>query len=162
VTGCTDDRLIRTATLDESDVLSAIAYAAKAHWGYPRSVLATWTQDLRVSRESISRDPTFVCQTQGEVAGFCQLTLSGGRCELQHLWVSPRFMGRGIGRALLARAAMQAREWGVGDIAIDADPNAERFYVACGAVRTGEKAAPIEGEPQRIRPQLRLDVLESD
>jgi GNAT superfamily N-acetyltransferase len=149
---------IRTASIDETDELSAIAYAAKAHWGYPGSVLAMWAPELRVSRESIVRDPTFVCEMQRAVAGFCQLSRDCHHCELQHLWVAPKFMRLGVGRALLARAAVQAREWGVGGIAIDADPNAEPFYVACGAVRTGEKAAPIEGRPQRIRPQLRLDV----
>jgi hypothetical protein len=37
---------------------------------------------------------------------------------------------------------------------IDSDPNAEPFYLACGAERTGAIPAPIAGQPARVRPQL--------
>ena len=47
---------------------------------------------------------------------------------------------------------------GVANLAIDADPNAEAFYLANGARRVGEDAAPIEGLPGRTRPQLLLPV----
>jgi len=39
-------------------------------------------------------------------------------------------------------------------VTVDADPNAESFYLACGADRCGEVPAPIRGEPGRVRPQL--------
>lgn len=37
---------------------------------------------------------------------------------------------------------------------VDADPNAESFYLESGAVRRGVVPAPIPGEPERVRPQL--------
>jgi hypothetical protein len=37
---------------------------------------------------------------------------------------------------------------------VDADPHAERFYLACGAVSIGTVAAPIAGQPDRVRPQF--------
>jgi hypothetical protein len=43
-------------------------------------------------------------------------------------------------------------------LAIDADPNAEAFYLAKGARRIGEIAAPIEGHPDRVRPQMLLPI----
>jgi GNAT superfamily N-acetyltransferase len=78
--------------------------------------------------------------------------------ELDHLWVSPSFARQGIGRALLTHAVNTARLAGVSSIAIDADPNAEAFYVACGAVRRGVVPAPIQGNPARVRPQLSLEI----
>ena len=68
-------------------------------------------------------------------------------------------MRRGIGRALLAHAAGTARAGGDSAILIDADPNAEAFYLACGAARGGSVAAPIASEPERVRHQLSLQVL---
>jgi hypothetical protein len=65
---------------------------------------------------------------------------------------------RGIRRALLAHAVNTACLAGASSIVIDADPNAEPFYVACGAVRQGIVAAPIAGDPARVRPQLSLRV----
>ena len=43
-------------------------------------------------------------------------------------------------------------------LTIDADPNAELFYLAYGAIRTGTIAAPIEGVPDRVRSQLHFRV----
>jgi GNAT superfamily N-acetyltransferase len=149
---------IRKAEPAESDALSAIAYASKAHWGYAPAVLDSWRHDLSVSADSIARHPTFVCEVRGEIAGFYQLMLSEGECGLEHLWVHPSFMGKGIGRSLLAHAVEHAARCGAKHVVIDADPNAERFYLACGAVRCGAVAAPIEGEPGRVRPQLRISV----
>ncbi|HKH46324.1 MAG TPA: GNAT family N-acetyltransferase [Thermoanaerobaculia bacterium] len=149
---------IRQAEPSESDALSAIAYASKAHWGYTPAVLDSWRHDLTVSADSIARHPTFVCEVRGERAGLCQLILGEGECSLEHVWVHPSFMGQGVGRSLLAHAVKHAARCGAKHVAIDADPNAEQFYLACGAVRCGAMAAPIEGEPERVRPQLRISV----
>jgi ribosomal protein S18 acetylase RimI-like enzyme len=147
---------IRKAEIAESDRLSAIAYASKAHWGYAPAVLDSWRHDLSISADSIARHPTFVSEAQGELAGFYQLILGEGECSLEHLWVHPLFMGKGVGRSLLAHAVEQAAQCGAQHVVIDADPNAERFYLACGAVRCGAVPAPIEGEPERVLPQLRI------
>jgi hypothetical protein len=48
---------------------------------------------------------------------------------------------------------------GASGLLIDADPNAELFYIACGATRFGEIPAPITGQPDRVRPQLELQRL---
>src|SRR5687768_91964 len=63
---------VRPAIEEEGSALSAIAYAAKAHWGYPASVLAAWAPDLTISAESVARHPTFVCEVEGLLAGFYQ------------------------------------------------------------------------------------------
>ncbi len=94
------------------------------------------------------------------MVGFYLLIPGANAWALEHLWVAPKFARRGIGRALLAHAVSAARHAGATAFVIDADPNAERFYVACGAVREGAVAAPIEGDPARIRPQLLLRLTE--
>ena len=43
-------------------------------------------------------------------------------------------------------------------LAIDSDPNAEPFYLACGALRFGSVPASLRDQPDRFRPQLRLAV----
>jgi predicted N-acetyltransferase YhbS len=67
-------------------------------------------------------------------------------------------LGQGVGRALLAQALGHARAAGHAALHIDADPHAEAFYRRCGAMRIGATAAPIDGQPQRVRPQLRLST----
>jgi GNAT superfamily N-acetyltransferase len=147
---------IRPAQLDEHEALSRIAHKAKAHWGYRPEDLTNWHAELTVSPESLAQHPTFVAEVQDHIAGFFQLSFPPEGPELEHMWVLPNDMGQGIGRGLLERAILEVAKRGHDRLLIDADPNAERFYVACGAVRIGDKPAPAVGQPQRVRPQLVL------
>ena len=90
----------------------------------------------------------------GEVAGFYSLAPSAGSWSLEGFWVLPELMQRGVGHALLRDALETAFGGNAVVVAVDADPNAERFYLRCGAVRVGEMTAPIPGDADRIRPQL--------
>lgn len=149
---------VRRAEPADCATLSAIVYAAKAHWGYRPSDLESWKEQLSVTEASVREHPTHLVEVSGHVVAFYQLASSEGAWELQHFWVHPSFMGRGIGRRLFAHALENAAKCGATFFTVDADPNAEGFYLACGAVRTGAIAAPIEGERGRVRPQLRVGV----
>lgn len=149
---------IRPAQPREHAILSRVARASKAHWGYAEEDLRRWRGELTISAASLERSPTWVAEVDGEIAGFCQLSFAPDKAELEHFWVLPAFMGRGVGKALLAAAVGEVAGRGRSALHIDADPQAEGFYVARGAVRIGEKAAPVVGDPQRVRPQLLLRV----
>ena len=75
---------------------------------------------------------------------------------LEALFVEPAYMGHGIGRKLMndANHAVKGRQGR--SLRIESDPNAEAFYVACGAKRVGQTASySIEG---RTLPLLRIDL----
>jgi len=149
---------VRVAVPEDAPILSLIARAAKAHWGYDEAQLMRWDQELTISQESLLHAPSFVAEIDGAIAGFVQLDMNAQPPLLDHLWVDPACMGLGAGRALLRHAQTLLAAQGVCEMAIDADPHAEGFYVAMGARRVGVVPAPIPGDAQRIRPQLRLDV----
>lgn len=149
---------MRPALPDEHALLSRIARSSKAHWGYPAQDLARWRSALTVSAESIARLPTFVAERDGRILGFFQLRHTREQSELEHFWVSPSEIGKGVGRALLAHALREVCAGGRTRLVIDSDPNAEPFYTSCGAVRVGERPAPSMGQPRRVRPQLVLDA----
>jgi molybdenum cofactor cytidylyltransferase len=150
---------IRPAQGHEAEALTAIALKAKAYWGYPAGTLEAWKQELTVSTQTITSRPTFVAVIGDEIVGFYSLSPSRDAWKLDDLWVLPRFMDRGIGRALVAHAVETAARGGASSVTVDADPNAESFYLACGAARCGEVPAPIPGEPGRVRPQLAFRAL---
>ena len=150
---------IRPAQGHEAEALTAIALKAKAYWGYPADTLESWKLELTVSTQTVTSRPTFVAVIRDEIVGFYSLSPSHDAWKLEDLWVLPRFMDRGIGRALLAHALETALRGGASSVTVDADPNAESFYLACGGVRCGEVPAPIPGEPARVRPQLAFRTL---
>ena len=149
---------IRRAREDEAATLSGVARASKAQWPYPAAQIEVWLSDLTVSPEQIAAHPTYVAECDGEIAGFYQLLTQEDAWILEHFWVLPAHMGKGYGRALLEYAAALARHGGARILSIDADPYAEPFYRACGARTVGTKAAPIEGLPDRVRPQMLISL----
>ena len=149
---------IRPAHPNEASRLSAIAVEAKAYWGYAPEQIERWGNELIVTATNIAATPTFVAELDDEIVGFYSIVPSSQFWRLDNLWVAPAFMRRGIGRALFEHAVATALRGGSKGIAIDADPNAESFYLACGARRTGTIPAPIPGQPNRIRPQLLFEA----
>lgn len=150
--------LIRRARPDEADELTALCRRAKAHWGYSAQQLARWQDALTVRADVLANHPAWVAERDGRVVGYCLLLRTDDPywC-LEDLFVDPPVIGRGVGRALMALALNTAREGGARGLAIDADPHAEPFYLSQGARRVGTCAAPIPGEPMRVRPQLLID-----
>ncbi len=139
-------------------VLDAIAIAAKAHWGYSAQQLQSWRTDLSVAADSLKVRPVCLAEEHDQVVAFVQVATDVRPWALWAMWVLPAFMGRGIGTALLAWATDFAAAHGQSEIAIDSDPNAEGFYRARGALVVGSVPAPISGDRQRVRPQLRLPI----
>ena len=130
---------IRRAHPGDASRLTEIARLAKAHWGYPAAWLALWAADLAVSPEFIERN-LVSCAASGErLVGFYALRMYGRTAELEHLWVHPDAMGRGIGRALFEHAARESKSRGAGEVKIVSDLNDEAFYRHMGARRVGEQ-----------------------
>ncbi|HEX8954987.1 MAG TPA: GNAT family N-acetyltransferase [Burkholderiaceae bacterium] len=147
---------IRRAREGEAAALTALARTSKAHWPYTAEQIEAWREDLAISRDDIAATPVFLAEINGRVAGFYQLLPIGETWVLEHMWVLPEQMGKGIGRALLQHATRLAGEGGARHISIDADPYAEPFYRACGANTVAVKSAPVPSMPQRVRPQMLL------
>ena len=150
---------IRAAQAADAPTLSALAFRSKAAWGYPTHVLETWRSELTISASTISGQPTFVATIGDEMAGFYSLSPHDKSWRLDHFWVSPQFMRRGVGGRLLRHALQIAGRAGAVKLIVDADPHAGPFYLKHGAIRCGETAAPIPGEPHRVRPQLVLHAI---
>jgi GNAT superfamily N-acetyltransferase len=152
---------IRAAKPEEAEQLSTIAYEAKRHWGYSDEAMRQWTAALRIEPQDVVSNPTFVMQDEDTLVGFYMLWTDGRLWELEHLWVTPHAMRKGIGRSLLNHANNLVRAGGGHSLHIDADPNAEPFYAACGARHVGSVAAPIPELKDRMRPLLEIDLRES-
>lgn len=152
------DLAVRPATARDTEALTRIALEAKAHWGYAPEQIERWRGDLTITALLLREADVQVAEIDGRPVAFYALERTEGGFELSHLWVSPAYMRQGIGRRLIEHAIASARRRGAVRITIDADPYAEPFYLACGAVRIGAVGAPIEGESHRVRPQMVLAI----
>lgn len=153
----TQDTHFRNANPEEAARLTEIALAAKRHWGYPESWLEAWREDLTITPEFIKSNDVFVAVERDALIGFYALVTSESVTELDHLWVLPERIGKGIGRQLLNHALGRAEAIGARRIEIVSDPNAEGFYRKAGATKIGEVVSTIEGQERRL-PRLAIDT----
>lgn len=148
---------IRPAQSAEAELLTELAHAAKRHWGYPERWIAQWKDALTLTPAMLAEHPVYVAARGTQILGFYALEQNGSTYTLAHLWVHPKCIGQGIGRALFEHAVRTAAEEGAQALLLDSDPHAEDFYRHMGARRVGEVPADMEGTA-RILPRMLLPL----
>ena len=146
---------IRGARPADAALLTELAHAAKRHWRYADELIRLWREDLTVTPEFIDAHAVECAVFGSRIVGFYALSGDGPTRELEHMWVDPAYMGRGVGRRLLRHAVAALRAAGCACLEIASDPNAEGFYLKYGAVRVGQVPARPEG---RTLPLLELRI----
>ena len=146
---------IRRARRADARRLTRLAHAAKRHWRYPERLIRLWKPDLTVTPEHIAGEPVYCAVGGTRIIGFYALSGTRATRELEHMWVDPRYLGCGVGRALFAHLQRRLRAMAVRRLEIASDPNAEGFYRRMGARRVGRVASRPAG---RTLPLLVLGV----
>ncbi|MGH9749245.1 MAG: GNAT family N-acetyltransferase [Candidatus Polarisedimenticolia bacterium] len=124
----------RKAAPGDDALLTSIARAAKAGWGYPAEWLRVWEASLEISAAYIERGIVRIAVHDGEAVGFYALVRRDAGWLLDHFWVMPASQGQGVGRAMFEHAMENVRALGPdGVVVIEADPNAAGFYERMGA-----------------------------
>lgn len=148
---------IGRASPGDADALTRIAFASKRYWGYPERWISRWSAALTITPEFVRDNGVYAAVAGGEPIGFYALSGTGHEVELEHLWVSTAWIGSGVGRLLFEHAMDSATSRGARHVEIEADPNAEGFYLRMGARRVGENVYEIEGQ-RRALPRMVVEL----
>lgn len=148
---------LRRAKALEAEELTRIAQESKRFWKYPEQWISLWKEALTVTPDFVFWNDVFIATNEDESLGFYALVNNKERLILEHLWVKPKYIGKGIGRKLLRHAVNRAIALNATSIEIVSDPNAEDFYKKMGAKRIGEEITFMEGM-ERVLPRLQIDV----
>jgi len=138
------------ARLEDAEALTQIAHAAKRYWGYPESWIESWRDMLTMRPEFITGNISYCAIEDDRPVAFYVLTTEDDGLHLDHLWVAPAAMRRGIGTTLFQHAVAEARKLGFDSIKIEADPNAEAFYNRMGALRVGTSISEVCGQRREL------------
>jgi hypothetical protein len=147
---------IRRAIPSEAANLSALALRSKALWGYDADFMEACRAPLTVNPEAIAKCPFYVLDEGGTVTGFYGLS-GEPRGEIEFLFVAPESVRSGRGQCLAWHLLALGRSLGFEAMDVSADPYAEGFYLAMGAVRIAE--VPSDAIPNRLIPRLRFFLL---
>lgn len=129
---------IRDATAEDASAAAAIIERSIrtlciADHGNDERKITAWLADKSVERirqMTLDRSTRVLLAARAaEIIGVTAMSDSG---ELALLYVDPRALGLGVGRALLEAAEDAARHWGVTTIAVDSTLTAQPFYRQMG------------------------------
>jgi GNAT superfamily N-acetyltransferase len=148
--------LIRPAQTEEAALLGDLALRSKAYWGYDEAFIAACREELTVRESEVERRRATVAQRDGRILGFATLEGEAPEGILGMMFVDPDAIGRGIGRLLFEHVIATARKLGFVRVTIHADPNAEPFYQAMGAIRIG--TTPSGSIPGRVIPLMAVTL----
>jgi|HubBroStandDraft_1064217.scaffolds.fasta_scaffold00373_4 GNAT superfamily N-acetyltransferase len=149
---------LRLARPGERDLLDALCFRAKAHWGYDSTFMAKCRPGLRVPAATIRAGLAVVAADAADrPLGVAALGLAlADAISLDLLFVEPGEIGTGLGAALFRHAAKLARARRAAHLEIESDPFATGFYDRMGARRIGD--VPSGVVPGRMLPLYRLDL----
>jgi putative acetyltransferase len=139
---------IRNFREGDAPVLRAVFYSsvhALACNNYSPEQLTAWapqTYDAAQWADRLRRNPPFVAEIDGLIAGFSDLQASG---YIDHFFVAGAFASRGVGRALMAHIHEDAARRGITELTSHVSLTAEPFFARHGFVVAKRQQLELRG-----------------
>lgn len=147
--------IFRPMHSDDLAAVSELGIRSKSTWGYPKSTMAVFAKELTHGPELIENSFAAIVACVGsQITGYFTLV----RCdddtiELDFMFVSPEFIGQGIGTAMMLEVIRLAVSHDAERLTLTADPNAVGFYQRFGADIVGDHQSSI---PNRTIPMMEI------
>ena len=123
----------RKAESSDSIALTELAIFSEAHWGYDKEFLDQFYDLYKVSEEYIENNPVYILYSDEENIGFFGLLPSDDVAILEHLFISPRFIGKGFGKMIWDYMLQVCKKLEISEIEFVTSPQAKDFYLKQGA-----------------------------
>jgi N-acetylglutamate synthase-like GNAT family acetyltransferase len=155
------DIRIRRARPEDAGVLTELSIRSKRSNGYNDQFMAACREELTVTEERLMAGEYWVAESDVVCGCACLLADPDGRSgEIHAFFIDPQWQRKGIGRRLWQKLLGRAKEQGLGELHLDADPAAVPFYEAMGFQVTGSAASG--SIPGRSLPRMTLAMGSAD
>jgi ribosomal protein S18 acetylase RimI-like enzyme len=138
-----NDARVERAMPYDLPILNQISVESKMHWGYPLDWLQNWVETLRITRKFLEENHVYKISTD-RIIGFCAIVKKPDAYEVIHLWIAPKYIGKGYGKKLL-QETLQIVVMEKSEVIVESDPNSEKFYQSQGFVTFGQRESYPKG-----------------
>ncbi|MEO9571268.1 MAG: GNAT family N-acetyltransferase [Polaribacter sp.] len=151
--------MIVVAQVSDATKLTEIAIKSKAFWGYSDELIASWKEDLTITPKMFQESNVCKYLVNDEIAGFYILNRANIRTSfLDFLFIAPKFIKQGIGKALLKHASEYCIGGSCAVLNVLSDPYAEGFYAKQGFKVIARRESSVPG---RFLPEMELEFPEN-
>lgn len=120
---------IEKALSSDADILTSLTLRSKSYWNYTANQIASWKEELTVSKKYIEDNEVFKLASNHKIIGFYAYNhINSKEVKLNFLFVDPMFIGKGFGKLLMEHFLLQVSKLNFESVTLDADPNAQKFY----------------------------------
>ncbi len=148
---------IRLAQAGEAEALTELSLKSKGSNGYDDAFMAACREELTVTDQRLAEGEYWVAESGGLRGCACLLAEPDSRSgEVHAFFIDPDWQRRGVGRLIWQKLLERAKEEGLAELHLDADPAAVPFYEAMGFKIVGE--SPSGSIPGRSLPLMKRSL----
>ncbi|MDR6845834.1 GNAT family N-acetyltransferase [Flavobacterium granuli] len=147
---------IKEASTNDNEVLTEITKKSKAYWGYSEEQILKWSDNLTISKDYIENNFVFKLVNNNEIVGYYSFIIKEEKnIILDNLFILPEYIGKGFGKYLMIDFLNRMKNKNFEKITLDAEPNAENFYIKIGFKKIGEFETSIK---DRFMPIMEMNL----
>lgn len=125
--------IIKKSTSELHVKLTEISFVSKKYWNYSDEWMEIWKDDLTITENFITNNYVYHLENEvNEIVGFYAFVKFDNYIELDSLFVSPEYIGKGFGNLLMTDFLSKVREIDFNYKKLKAEPFAEIFYKKYG------------------------------
>lgn len=125
--------IIKKSTSELHVKLTEISFVSKKYWNYSDEWMEIWKNHLTITENFIINNYVYHLENDAnEIVGFYAFVKFDNYIELDSLFVSPEYIGKGFGNLLMTDFLSKVREIDFNYKKLKAEPFAEIFYKKYG------------------------------
>ncbi len=145
------------ADVNDAQQLTEIAISSKKYWGYSKSLMKIWKNDLTLTINYIEENIVYKIYHNDLLIGFYALKFNRqyNYYEIDHLWLTPDNINKGFGKLIFNHIIHQLLHKRQSKAIVIAEPNAIGFYNKMN----GKVIGQFESKPKgRLLPIYEFDL----
>jgi len=136
--------VVRKAVRGDLGKLNELAVGSEAYWGYDEDHMSAFKRRYAIRNNHLEKGHVFVIEKNGGILGFYHLTAKESGFELEHFYIDPRYLGKGLGQTLWGHLRAFCIHRRIREVTIVCNDLVKVFYLKMGAAFLGRIESKVD------------------